>query len=276
MTIARAIADAALGIFPPPTTLRRYTTGIQRAVPIALTLATGTHTAVCAARCRCAAGRTTHNATGNTTDSTGATGIATAAITAEAIGGITKTDNAIAMHPFTVAAATARTVGVKGGVVIHILRLARFTIHLDVINLHIAITGIVSVFDIDITGCATAVNVVLITRAQGPALHRRAANTQRNLFSTRRSSCANRNTSTVTGAASRRRIIGGAVARIIITFANRDIRIAAALITLGSQHHVIMVTQIQTFAAPEIHMIGKGDRAGNIAKTFLGERTLKY
>jgi hypothetical protein len=66
------------------------------------------------------------------------------------------------VHQFTIATATARPIRVKRSVVSHIFRLASFTIHLDVIDLHIAAARIIVVLDVDIAGCSTGVNIILV------------------------------------------------------------------------------------------------------------------
>ena len=200
LAIARGIADATFIIFPAPTTLGGYTTWIKSTVPIALALASSTTNRGTA---NCSTTTVTYTACDASAADIGiATGAVcnTTAISAEAVCCRAKSNDSIAVHQFTTTATTARTVGVKRGVVGHIFCLASFTIHLDVIDLYIATTRIIVVLDVDITRRRAGVNIILITGGQGPTTNVNTAHFEINMFRASNAAGADCNTTgTITG-----------------------------------------------------------------------------
>lgn len=90
-------------------------------------------------------------------------------------------------------AATAFTIAVSGGVVIHIFGLPGFAINIHIIEDNIATACVVSVLDIDVPGSPAAVCVILTAGTQGPGLNPRATNIQVDNFTAACTTGANNN-----------------------------------------------------------------------------------
>src|SRR5690606_15609441 len=103
-----------------------------------------------------------------------------------------------------------------------------------------------------------------------------AADVKRDLLRSGRSARTNDDVATAAVAAASTGTItavstaGVIAATVVVTFTDGDIRVTTALITFGRHYHVIVITQIQTFACPEVGMVSKGDGARNISKCFFG------
>src|SRR5690606_6245725 len=117
-----------------------------------------------------------------------------------------------------------------------------------------------------------AVDIILIAGGQGPALNTGTTDSEYDLLRSGSAARADCNAAAIrASAAGGGRIISGAVAAgIAVALADSNVRVTAALITLGRHYHIVVVAEVQAFAAPEINVVGEGDGARDIAETLLG------
>src|SRR5690606_14688322 len=126
---------------------------------------------------------------------------------------IAKADYTVTVHHLAVAPAAAGAVRIVSSVVIHIFGLTDLTVHTDVIHLHITVTAVVDVLNVDVTGGCAAVDIILIAGGQGPALNTGTTDSEYDLLRSGSAARADCNAAAIrASAAGGGRIISGAVA----------------------------------------------------------------